>query len=93
MTEALLAGQAGRDEILAHGNAINTTYYRNEAWYPTAPSAQVVWWREYWSREDGTLVHSDQPALVKAFVSGGSDVGYLSWSKSMICRGRSSWRT
>jgi hypothetical protein len=32
---------------------------------------------EYWSREDGTLVHSDQLALVKAFVSGGSDVGYL----------------
>ena len=77
VTEALLAGQAGRDEILAHGNAINTAYYRNEAWYPTAPSAGCLVAAEYWSREDGTLVHSDQLALVKAFVSGGSDVGYL----------------
>ena len=32
---------------------------------------------EYWSKDDGTLVHSDQLALVKAFVSGGSDVGFL----------------
>ena len=77
ITEAFLAGQAGRDEILAHGNAINTSYYRNEAWYPTAPSAGCLVSAEYWSREDGTLVHSDQLALVKAFVSGGSDVGYL----------------
>ena len=75
--EAFLAGQAGRDEILAHGNAINTAYYRNEAWYPTAPSAGCLVAAEYWSREDGTLVHSDQLALVKAFVSGGLDVGYL----------------
>lgn len=77
LTEALLAGQAGRDEILAHGNAINTAYYRNERWYPTAPSAGCLVAAEYWSRDDGTLVHSDQLALVKAFVSGGSDVGYL----------------
>ncbi len=77
LTEALLAGQAGRDEILAHGNAINTAYYRNDAWYPTAPSAGCLVAAEYWSRDDGTLVHSDQLALVKAFVAGGSDVGYL----------------
>jgi len=77
ITEAFLAGHAGRDEILAHGNAINTAYYRNEAWYPAAPSAGCLVAAEYWSREDGTLVHSDQLALVKAFVSGGSDVGYL----------------
>ena len=32
---------------------------------------------EYWSKDDGTLVHSDQLALVKAFISGGSDVGFL----------------
>ncbi|MBL8309599.1 MAG: hypothetical protein JNL19_04180 [Burkholderiales bacterium] len=77
MSEALLAGQAGRDEILAHGNAINTAYYRNEAWYPTAPSAGCLVAAEYWSRDDGTLVHSDQLALVKAFVASGMDVGYL----------------
>ena len=37
----------------------------------------AVWCRRILVREDGTLVHSDQLALVKAFVSGGSDVGYL----------------
>lgn len=75
--EALLAGQAGRDEILAHGNTVNPAYYRNEPYFPAAPSAGCLVAMEYWSKEDGTLVHSDQLALVKAFVSGGKDAGYL----------------
>jgi outer membrane murein-binding lipoprotein Lpp len=75
--EAFLAGQAGRDEILAHGNAVNPAYYRDEPFFPAAPSAGCLVAMEYWSRDDGTLVHSDQLALVKAFVSGGKDVGYL----------------
>ncbi len=77
MKEALLAGQAGRDEILAHGNTVNSAYYRGENFFPSAPSAGCLVAMEYWSKDDGTLVHSDQLALVKAFVSGGSDVGYL----------------
>ena len=32
---------------------------------------------EYWSKEDGTLVYSDQLGLVKAFVASGTDKGYL----------------
>lgn len=75
--EAFLAGQAGRDEILAHGNTVNPAYYRNEPYFPAAPSAGCLVAMEYWSKEDGTLVHSDQLALVKAFVSGGRDAGYL----------------
>ena len=75
--EAFLAGQAGRDEILAHGNTVNPAYYRNETYFPAAPSAGCLVAMEYWSKEDGTLVHSDQLALVKAFVSGGRDAGYL----------------
>ena len=77
MKEAFLAGHAGRDEILAHGNTVNSAYYRGENFFPYAPSAGCLVAMEYWSKDDGTLVHSDQLALVKAFVSGGSDVGYL----------------
>ena len=75
--EALLAGLAGRDEILAHGNTVNSAYYQGASYFPAAPSAGCLVAMEYWSKEDGTLVHSDQLALVKAFVSGGMDVGYL----------------
>ena len=75
--EALLAGHAGRDEILAHGNTVNPAYYRGASYFPAAPSAGCLVAMEYWSKDDGTLVHSDQLALVKAFVSGGKDVGYL----------------
>ena len=75
--EAFLAGQAGRDEILAHGNTVNPAYYSNEPYFPAAPSAGCLVAMEYWSKEDGTLVHSDQLALVKAFIATGKDVGYL----------------
>jgi hypothetical protein len=75
--EAFLAGQAGRDEILAHGNTVNPAYYRDEPYFPAAPSAGCLVAMEYWSKDDGTLVHSDQLALVKAFVSTGRDAGYL----------------
>ena len=77
MKEAFLAGHAGRDEILAHGNTVNSAYYRGENFFPYAPSAGCLVAMEYWSKDVGTLVHSDQLALVKAFISGGSDVGYL----------------
>lgn len=75
--EALLAGLAGRDEILAHGNTVNPAYYRGQSYFSAAPSAGCLVAAEYWSKDDGTLVHSDQLALVKAFVSSGKDVGYL----------------
>ena len=75
--EALLAGLAGRDEILAHGNTVNPAYYRGQSYFSAAPSAGCLVAAEYWSKDDGTLVHSDQLALVKAFVSTGKDVGYL----------------
>ena len=77
MKEAFLAGHAGRDEILAHGNTVNSAYYRGENFFPYAPSAGCLVAMEYWSKDDGVLVHSDQLALVKAFISSGLDVGYL----------------
>lgn len=75
--EAYLAGQAGRDEMLLHGNAVNPDYYRNERFYPYPPAAGCMVAMEYWSKDDGTLVHSDQLGLVKAFASGGQRDGYV----------------
>ena len=77
VTEAFLAGQAGRDDMLLHGNTVNPAYYLDEPFYPAAPTAGCLLAMEYWSKEDGSLVQSDQLALVKAFVSGGKDNGYL----------------
>ena len=75
--ETYLAGQAGRDEILLHGNAINPAYYVDEPFFPAPPQAGCLIAMEYWSKDDGSLLHSDQLALLKAFASGGKDQGYL----------------
>ena len=75
--EAWRAGLAGRNEILAHGTTVNREYYHNESYYPGTPSAGCLVAMEYWSPVDGKLMHSDQLSLVKAFVSGGSDLGYM----------------
>ena len=75
--EAWLAGLAGRDDMLLHGTTINPEYYRDNPYYPGTPSAGCLVAMEYWSKSDGRLVHSDQLALAKAFMSGGIDQGYL----------------
>ncbi len=75
--EAYLAGQAGRDEILLHGNAINPAYYQGETFYPAPPQAGCMIAMEYWSKDDGRLLYSDQLALLKAFASSGRDQGYV----------------
>jgi hypothetical protein len=75
--EAWLAGLAGRDDMLLHGTTINPEYYRNDPYYPGTPSAGCLVAMEYWSKEDGRLMHSDQLTLAKAFTAGGIDQGYL----------------
>lgn len=75
--ETYLAGQAGRDEILLHGNAINPAYYQGELFYPAPPQAGCMIAMEYWSKDDGSLLYSDQLALLKAFASTGRDQGYV----------------
>lgn len=77
MREVWLAGLAGRDEMWLHGNTVNPAYYRNETHFPYAPSAGCMVAMEYWSKDDGTLVHSDQMALIKALASTGKMEGYL----------------
>ncbi len=75
--EAYLAGKAGRNEMLIHGTTINSDYYRGETYYPGTPSAGCLVAMEYWSKDEGRLLKSDQLALVKAFTRDGLDRGYL----------------
>ena len=77
MREVWLAGLAGRDEIWLHGNTVNPAYYRNEAHFPYAPSAGCMVAMEYWSKDDGSLVQSDQMGLIKALASTGKMEGYV----------------
>lgn len=75
--EAFLAGQAGRDEMLIHGTTINSDYYKGASYYPGTPSAGCLVAMEYWSKEDGRMIRSDQLALIKAFARDGLTQGYL----------------
>lgn len=76
MQEAWLAGLAGRDEMLMHGNAVDTTPYRARPWFPGAPTDGCLMAQESWSPE-GRLLSSDQLALARMFTRGGSDRGHL----------------
>jgi len=77
ISEAWLAGRAGRSEIIVHGTTIDPEFYVGEAYYPNTPSAGCLCAKEFWNPEDGRLVYSDQLALLKAFLSGGKRNGYL----------------
>jgi hypothetical protein len=76
MQEAWLAGLAGRDEMWLHGNTADTAPYRQRAWFPGAPTDGCLMAQESWSPE-GRLLSSDQLALARVFMRGGSDRGYL----------------
>jgi hypothetical protein len=75
--EAWLAGRAGRDDMLLHGTTVNPDYYRGSSYYPGTPSAGCLVAMEYWSKQDGVMLRSDQLTLTKAFTAAGIDQGYL----------------
>jgi hypothetical protein len=77
MREAWLAGKAGRSEMLMHGTTISPDHYRSETYWPFTPSAGCLCTLEFWSPEDGRLLHSDQLALLRAFLDGTDGNGYL----------------
>ena len=76
MKEAWLAGLAGRDEMLAHGTAVDPSPYRQRPYYPGTPTDGCLMAQETWSPE-GRLIQSDQLALARAFTRSGQDQGYL----------------
>lgn len=76
MQEVFLAGSAGRDEMLAHGSTADPRHDAGAAYFPGTPASGCLVAMEYWAA-DGTLIHSDQLALLQAFMSQGVDRGYL----------------
>jgi len=75
--EAFHAGAAGRTEIISHGTTINPEFYRGTPWFPNTPSLGCLTTIELWSAETGRTIYSDQIALVNAFLSTGSETGFL----------------
>lgn len=75
--EALLAGRAGRNDMLIHGTTINADYYAGATFYPGTPSAGCLVAFETWDKTSGQGIKSDQLSLAKAFTKGGTDRGYL----------------
>lgn len=77
LSEAWLAGQAGRNDILIHGTTVNPDNYRGASFFPGTPTAGCLATSEFWSPTDGRLLKSDQLTLAKAFTASGKDMGYL----------------
>ncbi|PZP36497.1 MAG: hypothetical protein DI603_00560 [Roseateles depolymerans] len=78
--EAWLAGRAGRDEILVHGNTINPVYYAGSRFYPGAPQAGCLVSQEDWDAGTGRLRASWQLRLAQAYAAAGGPAdlaGYL----------------
>lgn len=71
--ESYYAGAAGRNEIIAHGTAIDPQYYVGQPYYPMTPSMGCLCTRELW---DGKRLASDQQQLVNALLQAGGGDGY-----------------
>lgn len=74
--QAYLAGEAGRSEIIAHGTAIDPSYYAGEVYYPLTPSQGCMTAYEEWSAVTGERVLSDQQRLVDVMKEAGFDGGW-----------------
>lgn len=78
--EAFLAGQAGRDELLVHGNTLNPAYYAGTAFFPGTPQQGCLISSEDWDPATGRLRASRQLALAQAYAAAsprGDLAGYL----------------
>ena len=78
--EAWLAGRAGRDEILVHGNTLNPAYYAGSRFYPGAPQAGCLVSQEDWDPASGRLLASRQLRLAQVYAAAGAPAdlaGYL----------------
>jgi hypothetical protein len=64
--ESYYAGEAGRNEIIAHGTTIDLSYYTDKSYYPFTPSQGCLTTKEIWSEETGRLIESDQLRFMNA---------------------------
>lgn len=75
--EAWWAGLAGRNEILAHGTAIDPAPWQNTVFAGQTPSHGCLTCDETWDPASGRRVASEQAKLVEAFRRAGGAPGYL----------------
>lgn len=74
--ETYYAGKAGRSEIISHGTTIDNEFYLNQPYYPQTPSMGCLCCSETWD-DNGLRVSSDQQKLIDAYLSTGSNKGYV----------------
>jgi hypothetical protein len=77
LNEAAHAGQVGRFEIIAHGTAVNTEYYKGKPYFGFTPTAGCLQAKEIWDYKTGQRIYSDQQKLVDAYKSIGATKSYL----------------
>ncbi|MDB6071084.1 MAG: hypothetical protein JWL81_2255, partial [Verrucomicrobiales bacterium] len=75
--EAWWAGRAGRNEILAHGTAIDPAPWRDTVFAGQTPSHGCLTCDETWDPLTGDRVTSEQADLVRAMRRAGGPPGYL----------------
>lgn len=75
--EAFFAGEAGRNEIIAHGTTVNPEFYRGTPYYPFTPSLGCLTALELWSPADGRCVVSGQIQLLNQLQRHNIETGFL----------------
>lgn len=75
--EAYYAGEAGRNEIIAHGTTIDPRFYFGSSYFPFTPSLGCLTTKELWSYETGKIVESDQIKFINAFINAGAQEGFF----------------
>ncbi len=76
LQESFYASSAGRTEIIAHGTAVDASFYQKEKYFPYTPTAGCLCTEERWNA-DGWRVVSDQQRLADAVKKAGGADGYL----------------
>ena len=74
--EAYYAGLNGRNDIIAHGTALDPALYVDKTYYPFTPTLGCLCSKEIWD-DTGTLVSSDQQKLNMAIMKAGGPSGYV----------------
>ena len=60
------AGKIGRRLIIIHGSTDETSYFKNEVYFPLTPTRGCLSSKEIWDYKTGKLIESDQLKLVNA---------------------------
>jgi hypothetical protein len=77
MQESLIAGKAGRTEIIAHGTTIDPEYFAGQPFYPISPTLGCLCAEELWNANTGRLAMSEQLKLINNFLRTPGIKGYL----------------